>query len=140
MSFKIRSKPVKPVRKKNVKYTNHLWDGDNLAQLNDWVKKHGVMLEDVTIEKEFGYYSEVEVYAVIHTDELKEDFQKRVDNYNTRKKQYDDWYKKYEKSILKELERRKKVAIEEEEDRKKKEKIKLQKKLKEISKKLERMK
>jgi hypothetical protein len=143
MSFKIKSEPIKPVRKKNVKYTEYLWDGQCLGHLQGWAEKHGATLDDITIEKEWGYYDEVSILATICVDEIEEDFQRRLKYYEVRKKKYDEWYKTNKKSIEKELRRRKKVEIEaekkrkeREKERKKKEKIKLEKRLAKLNKEL----
>ena len=114
--FRLRTEPKKPVRKENMKYINYLCDGESLGPLNIWLEKYGATLENVIIEKEWGYYDEVDIYAYICVDELKEDFQRRVAVYQKSKDKYDKWCKINKNAIKKELELRK---IEEAEKEKK---------------------
>jgi hypothetical protein len=146
-SFKLRKEPVKPVRKKNIKYTRDLYDGDNLGCLSGWLDEHNATLDDITIEKEWGYYDEVSIFASICTDELEEDFQRRVVAYEKSKKKYDAWYKANKKTIEIKLEQRKKEEAEKKKrqkealkKRKEKEKIKLEKQIKMLNNKLKKMK
>ena len=143
MSFKIRKKPIKPVRKKNVKYTKYMYDGENLTSLNEWLKEHNATLDDVSIEKEYGYYDEIDIVATICVDEIEKEYQQRLKYYEIRKQKYNDWRNTYKESIEKELKRRKEnelkakqKELEKEKQRKKKEKIKLEKRLAKLNKEL----
>jgi hypothetical protein len=138
--FRLRGKPVKPVRKKNVKYTHYLWEGGPLSEVEEWAKAYGADLHDVEIEKEWGYYDEVSVMAVIRVDELKEDYDRRCSYYRTRKVAYDKWYKENKEIIKEELRLRKKEAAEEAKRKKEKEKIRLEKELKKLNRKLKKIK
>ena len=145
--FRIIAEPQKPVRKKNVKYTNYIWDGESLGYLSGWLEEHGATLEDVTIEKEWGYYDEVSIQACIKVDELEKDFQQRVKYYEIKKKKYDKWYKDNKKAIKEELKIR---EVEEAEQtkknrealkkRKEKEKAQLEKDIARLNKKLKKLK
>lgn len=100
--FKLKNKPKKPTKKlEKTKKAELLWfEGRTLSEI----------IEVVPLEAEVVcnfYYDEMEAYFYWTEEETDEEFEKRVDLYNSKLKKYDEWYKENKDKIEEEVLRRK---------------------------------
>lgn len=105
--FRIRKKPVEPVRQKNVQhYICRIEDSDTLSGLIYAAKENGFKPEDVTVNVEWGYegIDSITLYGIGYESE--ELFNKRIGFYERELELYNKWYEENKHEIEKELQLR----------------------------------
>ena len=136
--FKIISEPQSPVRKENVKVSIELCEYNSLKGLEDWANKYSLSMSDISIQKEYGYYNELELYACATIQEPQSDFKDRVNTYKKKKATYDAWYKTNKEKIKAELSLRKKEEAQKNKNAEEARRKQLKKELDRLNKKLGR--
>lgn len=124
--FRIRKEPIKPEKRKTHGEirVNKNKDAATLQDVLDQVPP-GIPYEDITIGRDVFEYSVHFYYSVPEPDEV---YNRRLEEYKEKKKEYDDWFKANKKEIEKELKRR-------ETAKKEREKKTAEKKLRQLKKK-----
>lgn len=136
MSFQLRSKPTKPVRKMKQTRSLHVYDGTTLSEMINWLPDE-IKPCDAMLEQRWGY-DESNWYLVWNEEESVKDFNVRMKTYDTRSKAYQEWQKTNAAEILEETQRRKNDEDAKEAARLEKEQAKLEKRLAQLKKKLKK--
>jgi len=106
--IKIKKEPVPPIRKKNDLVVYHIYDGTSLDEIIKFAEENRIPFEEFFTEEDGHYDHYEERYQEEHYFkwnglESEEKFQQRVDDYNKKKKEYDNWYKENKVKIEQEL-------------------------------------
>ena len=139
--FKMRAKPAKPVRKRNITVEMPIYNDISLKEIIDYFSEKGYNNLEHIVFEDCSFYPDCrEYYFSFCRDETDEEFNKRLEKYKERLKEYNKWYaenkeeidfilaqkkdKKVKKEVLENLEKKSKLLAEIEKIDSKLEKIK----------------
>jgi len=127
----MKTKPTKPVLKKDQEKRVNVCDGESIQSLVDQAPPHA----HIDLSYDIGYYDAVEVncYLVWYEDETLYQYDQRVREYQVRLAEWEAWYKEHES----EIEERERKEKEKELKKLEKQKKDLEKKLAAINKKVD---
>ena len=138
--MRIKSKPKKPVRKKNIREYYEIYDGNTLSDIILKIDSN-IDLSDVRFSVSYDRWDE-EADVAIHLirDETDEEFEKRMQSYNKRLASYNEWYDKNKDQIEEELAKRAELKKQKETHKAEQQQKQAEKKIKEAEKEIKRLK
>jgi hypothetical protein len=133
--IRLKKKPTKPVRKKNVELQCPVYSGFSLESMVAWADEERAPYANVIIESDYCW-DEREYYLSYTRDESDAEYALRMEAHEKRMAVYDKWYADNKAQIVEEIARRKEEEAVKEAEREEKELARKQKRYEKLKKEL----